>query len=404
MWQFPWRYKESFIIATGLFFCGILLQIASPVTIPLICFPYNVVIGILLILTSSSLLYFCGKNQVVIWLSGIPASISAIVLFSSLSLLIGFIPQHSVVDRSALDFGFTHVVSSWPYLFSEIYLLIILCMVTIRRIFPFRWTNTGFILNHVGLIIVLSGIALGAGDKQKILMNLYESQLEWKGYNEKNQIVELPLAIKLKKFVIDDYNPSMVFVDNATGDVIKDKTHGQQFLIDSGLSVTKYGYKINIIRYLADASFFNDAFLPFKSKGSVPAAFIQTVNSSGQVSKGWISCGNYISPQIILRLDKSVSIAMEMPRPKKYCSEISIYSKEKPIIETSIEVNKPFSFEGWKIYQTGFDEKMGKWSNLSVIQLVRDPWLSFIYTGFFMLMAGAGFVIWRGRNNNKTIK
>lgn len=32
---------------------------------------------------------------------------------------------------------------------------------------------------------------------------------------------------------------------------------------------------------------------------------------------------------------------------------------------------------------------MGKWSNLSVFELVKDPWLPVVYIGIFMLLLGA---------------
>ena len=52
-------------------------------------------------------------------------------------------------------------------------------------------------------------------------------------------------------------------------------------------------------------------------------------------------------------------------------------------------MNKPLSVEGWDIYQLSYNEQMGKWSTLSVFELVADPWLPVVYTGVFMLFVGA---------------
>ena len=57
--------------------------------------------------------------------------------------------------------------------------------------------------------------------------------------------------------------------------------------------------------------------------------------------------------------------------------------------EACIEVNKPLSIAGWKIYQLSYDETKGKWSRMSVFELVRDPWLPIVYTGILMMIAGA---------------
>lgn len=45
--------------------------------------------------------------------------------------------------------------------------------------------------------------------------------------------------------------------------------------------------------------------------------------------------------------------------------------------------------EGWKIYQLSYDESKGGWSDISIFELVRDPWLPVVYTGIVMMMLGA---------------
>ncbi|KPL25985.1 MAG: hypothetical protein AMS23_03830, partial [Bacteroides sp. SM1_62] len=62
------------------------------------------------------------------------------------------------------------------------------------------------------------------------------------------------------------------------------------------------------------------------------------------------------------------------------------------------EVNKPFKYRGWKLYQLSYDERMGKWSRVSVIEAVRDPWLPVVYTGIFLLLAGALYLFWIGQD------
>lgn len=45
-----------------------------------------------------------------------------------------------------------------------------------------------------------------------------------------------------------------------------------------------------------------------------------------------------------------------------------------------------------KIYQLSYDTSMGRWSETSVLELVRDPWLPFVYVGLGMMMLGAVFM------------
>ena len=72
--------------------------------------------------------------------------------------------------------------------------------------------------------------------------------------------------------------------------------------------------------------------------------------------------------------------------------------------EFYIEVNKPVSIDGWKIYQTGYDEMLGRWSDRSVIELVRDPWLPVVYIGIFMILIGTLYLLWMGKGRTKTKK
>jgi hypothetical protein len=55
------------------------------------------------------------------------------------------------------------------------------------------------------------------------------------------------------------------------------------------------------------------------------------------------------------------------------------------------------------IYQYGYDESMGKYSRQSVFELVRDPWLPLVYTGIFMLLAGALSFCCRPKTDNREL-
>jgi hypothetical protein len=44
----------------------------------------------------------------------------------------------------------------------------------------------------------------------------------------------------------------------------------------------------------------------------------------------------------------------------------------------------------------GYDEKAGRWSTMSLVEAVNDPWLPAVYCGFFMIMAGNLLYFWKG--------
>ena len=41
------------------------------------------------------------------------------------------------------------------------------------------------------------------------------------------------------------------------------------------------------------------------------------------------------------------------------------------------------------IRDSSYDESKGRWSDISVLELVRDPWLPVVYAGIIMMMLGA---------------
>ena len=75
--------------------------------------------------------------------------------------------------------------------------------------------------------------------------------------------------------------------------------------------------------------------------------------------------------------------------PQRFVSDVTVYTQEGTVEEDTIEVNYPLKIAGWNIYQLSYDETKGKWSDVSVFELVRDPWLPYVYTGIIMMMLGA---------------
>ncbi len=107
-------------------------------------------------------------------------------------------------------------------------------------------------------------------------------------------------------------------------------------------------------------------------------------------------------PMSSLKLDDKTEIAMSAREPLRYASDVNVYTQDGNAIQAHIEVNKPFSIGSWKIYQLDFNKEQGKWSTLSVYELVSDPWLPATYVGIYLLLIGAVLMfITAGRNKYK---
>lgn len=70
---------------------------------------------------------------------------------------------------------------------------------------------------------------------------------------------------------------------------------------------------------------------------------------------------------------------------KKYASLITINRKGNVIKEATIVVNKPLQWEGFWFYQYGYDPQF---PNQTLLQVVKDPGLPIVYTGFLFLLGG----------------
>lgn len=396
LWEFPWDYKESFFVAGGLLVTGYLLQLSTRATIQPVGAPVNYIVGGIFI-SILLLLHFTQRTHPwVKWLRSVPASVSAIVMVLIQAIIMGTLPQKNFVEGVKPDLlGLSFVTSSWPFLLSQLYFLLTLGLATLNRMFPWQWKNWGFVLNHLGLFIALFAGILGSGDLQRYAMNLYEKQPEWRATNEEGETVELPFAFELSRFDMQTFAPKLAFA-NIENNTIETKGVNALRMLHKGDKYHYNGFDITVMDYLEESKFTGSRYYPVNDEGSTPSALVH-VKSSKVDTTAWISCGSYATSYAYLQLNDKQAIVMLQPEAKKFSSAVKVYFKNGSSENALVEVNKPFKVKGWKIYQLSYDEKFGKWSKLSVIELVRDPWLPVVYAGVFMMLVGAVYLIFKGR-------
>ena len=94
-----------------------------------------------------------------------------------------------------------------------------------------------------------------------------------------------------------------------------------------------------------------------------------------------------------IELKKFIMETYDDGKPRRFASEIQILTESGKNIEAVVDVNKPYEVEGWKIYQYGYDTTMGADSQITILELVSDPWLPAVYTGFFLMLTGTLFLL-----------
>lgn len=407
MWNKPWKYKEGLTIGLGLFFTGLFLQLLlGKVSWDLISYPFNLIVSIVYFSAIYGLHLLRNKLYFVRYLSTYHSAVSSLIWVCLATIIMGLnlqVPSHVLV---AEPFGFSQMIASWTFLLLYTWMLTSLILATFRVGLPRKWHQFSFFLNHVGLIIALTAGVLGSADMQRLKMTCKIGSPEWRAEDEHHNLIELPLAIELNHFEIEEYPPKLMIIDNSTGRTLPAYMPAQLSLEDSLTKGRLLDWNIQVKQSIPMAASMvtkdTVKFLEFHSIGATFAAYVEATNvKTNDRVEGWVSCGSFAFPYKPMKLDSLTSLVMPERDHKKYSSDVLIYTKDKQKIEANIEVNKPVKVSGWKIYQLSYDESKGKWSEVSVFELVRDPWLPVVYVGVIMMLLGTFAMFINAQRKNK---
>ena len=293
MWAKPYGMKEGILIGGGLIVAGLMLQLSvGPVDWDAFRWPVNgIVLAVFLALIAVIFLLrkrVYGFRFIGTYKAAIPALAYAVVL----TIIMGLTPQlnYSSSTRVEGSMWLNNMLSFWSFVLVYVYIAVILGLTVLRQLkiwaaAKFSILNFKFsILFHLGLFLAMTTATLGNADMQRLKMITVKGEPEWRALTAQQQVVEMPIAIELKDFVMDTYD---------------------------------------------DGS------------------------------------------------------------PRRFASDIQILTQTGKNILATVEVNKPVEVDGWKIYQYGYDTQMGPMSQTSILELVSDPWLPLVYTGIYMMLAGA---------------
>lgn len=411
MWKYPWHYKESMALVSGIVFVGFMLQVVvGPFDFDLLKYPVNLIFGVSIILLLFIFAPF-RKHAFCKWFSGVPLAVTLIATLLLLGLIMGLTPQvtgHSHEHHNSIPsvFGFDRMTSSWAFVLVYFLLLMSLGTLIIRRLFSFQLKDYAFYLNHIGLWLILFAAGLGAADTGRYIMRVYEGEVEWRASDYRNEIKELPIAVELVDFDMEVYPPHLTVIDRNTG-AAQPENKPEFFTIDTKRPEGKLAdWDIRLETYIHEAVRNSDStYHEVRMPGSSPAAEITVHNrSTGEKKRGWVCAGNMSQLYMVLNLDTTYCVAMMRPEPKRFVSDIQVYQKNKEVQQTQLEVNKPYRAGAWTIYQYSYDEVAGKLSNYTVLELVYDLWLLPVYIGIFMLAAGSVCMLWVGNKRKEDKK
>ena len=390
--------KEGFVTGAGLILVGLALQYSvGPIDWSAFAFPINAICLVLYLAFLALIYALRHRVRLFSFFFTTEAAVPTLVYAALLTVAMGLTRQVAPHERAIDPIGLTRMLSFWPFVLIYGRLTGIVGLIAIRQILHFRLRELPSLLSHLGVFIAIVAATLGSADMERVKLRASMDMPEWRATHEQG-FLELPLAIQLEKFTIDEYPPKLLIINSKTGKSIPAK-NPEIVLVDKHFregKLLKWRIRVRQNLPLAAPVVTSDTvkYVGWGSSGAVTALLVEAQPMEGDraVGKplvGWVTCGSYLFPFQELKLTKDLSLVMARREPERYASRIHVYTRSQKNIVATVEVNKPVSVDGWRIYQLSYDESMGRWSETSTFELVKDPWLPAVYLGIFLLLAGA---------------
>lgn len=320
--------------------------------------------------------FFIRRSAWLVGLGGTRLAVATVGLLCVWAVLPGTFPQVVAGESAPI---YQRVIQAPPFVLLLLLLLVNLGLGTLKHIQAGLRGGALFALNHAGIFIVLSAGLFGSGDLHRFDVWVREGRMSWSGADGR-RTVELPFAIQLERFSIDFFTPQATLIDSSTGEILVPRGT-ELFTLQSGAGGELMGYRIEVMESTMEA--------PWSIEGDpIPAARIRVTAPDGQTEEGWLSCGSSLMPPLFVGLGP-VTVAMPVPRSRRYESRVVLLRPEEEPLETSIEVNRPLRFGAWWLYQKGYNLESEPGVRQSQIEAVRDPWLPVMYFGFAAMGLGA---------------
>lgn len=295
--------------------------------------------------------------------------------------------------------GWSAMIHSYPFNISYIYLLLVLGSITVRRIARFKLDarNIGFVLNHLGLYSFLGFALIGGGSMQRYTMALTQDEVEWRGVPQSGEeLVELPIALELLHFTLDEYPPKLMLLDGKTSRVLPEGVPDMIHIEEAPMSGKLLDWEIEVQELLPLAApLVRDSvivFSEFASMGGAPAAKI-VARRGDEVYSGWASCGSFLFPHRALGLRDDLSIVMPYPEVRQYYTTLNYLLQSGEMGKKTISVNDPLRVGDWYVYQLNYDQEKRRWATTTEVELVHDPWITPVIVSIWVLLVGAAFLL-----------
>ncbi|MEK7677004.1 MAG: cytochrome c biogenesis protein ResB [Verrucomicrobiota bacterium] len=351
-----------------------------------------------------------------------------------------FVQKHPAA-ASRMEFfariGLTHVYSAWWFIGLLGVLASTVAMCSLRRFATMRRT-TGFaqrralgsMLTHLSILLILAGGVIRGVWGEKGSLDLNERQIKAE-FQVENGSRPLPFALQLAKFEIETYDQSKAAaeVEKERGSAAQSDCCNQllvqwperkltarfpitleaeQTLAPEGEEPTpENAFRIKILKYVPDFVIdpTNKVVASRSEEPRNPAILVQVAGPNYKNNR-WLFAKfpdftmhtgethpRGPSPLIMTYQNHGASKKPAAPAGpvKSFKSKLHVVEGGSVVQTRTVEVNRPFSHQGYTFYQSGYDPKNLSWTSL---QVVRDPGVGVVYAGFALMISGLFIVFY----------
>ena len=384
-----WGYKRAFVRCALLFVVGAALQLAfGDFDNKFLRYPWGLIFAINYLYL---LLLIYVQSAKWSWLKQLYdgyASVSSLASLIVLTIIFGFTRQDPATQGVVGALGFSRMTSSWIFIIFLFYFVTTLGVTTIRDLHHWRKMRVATLLSHTAVFVALAAAMFGSADKERVTVNLSLDRMTYAGVTRDGEQTELPFALTLKEFKMEEYPAKLYVLDTKT------ETSSEEFLLaeHEGVATDIDGWHLRVKQSIDMAARMteSDEFREMHHVGAVPAVKVEATNGkTGERYEGWVSCGSHIFEPAYLWLGDRYAVAMPRREAKRYLSRLEIMDGEGESWRENIEVNKPARIGSWRIYQVGYDTQRGRWSTSSVVECVRDGWWGVVRVALWLILAAS---------------
>ena len=400
-----WGYKRAFLRCALLFVAGTALQLAfGDLQNEFLRYPWGLIIAVNYLYLLVLIHFQKGRWK---WLGQLAdhyacsSSLGAMVL---MTIIFGLTRQDPATEGLIGALGFSRMTSSWAFNILLLYFTTTTGLAVLEDLSHIRQRRVAAVLSHLAVFVILVAGIFGSGDKLRVTVTTQEGTSTHWGVSRDGKQVELPFVLTLEEFSMEEYAPKLYVLDAMT------ERSSREFLsVESeGAQATIEGWHLTAVKSLDMAGHMPDSeeYSAMEHVGAAPAVYVRARNEmTGAQVDGWVSCGSFVFEPSYLFLDNRMAVAMPRREAKHYLSRMNVEEDDGTKHNFEIEVNHPARVGSWRIYQMGYDTERGRWSDVSVVECVRDGWYSAIHIALWtMLVAGVVMFLTAGGRKRKEVK